>query len=370
MSETSKSNHPSPVEEIEMPTAGNPQPLMEQSRTMETSCSIEELQSAFGSILAADKHVDPIPDYKNISWKDCWNPWYIPAKPAKRNPESYRTGTFPFFSFPRELRDRIYFHYLYRPKGVVYRRKTANDFLYDKPSDKPSELMTSLFLTCHQVYEEALPIFCRHNEVEIESRYQLQYGDRHGKAIAGTLRLFPDKYARLLQRVNITFGQYTYIYVVRTDRVTGEETSLPPGEAFIQMLRDAYAFKDTFPKLREFNVCFRHWQDFFGASSIFEIEGHTDEEKIGKIIRMMKWWLGNDKIVLPKWFRFKFEDSWSCEFLRPQEGLFNEAYARLLKESAERDLAIEESGKMWLEEVSAKERDRRGKRRSAMETEM
>jgi hypothetical protein len=365
MSETSTSEHSLPVEHVEMPTAENLHHLTEQSYTTDTSSSIEELQSAFGSILAADKNVDPVPDYKSLSWKDSWTPFHKPAKPAKCSPDPNRTGTFPFFSFPRELRDKIYFHYLYRPEGVVYRRKTANSFLYDKPS----ELIISLFLTCHQVYEEALPVFCRHNEVEVVNRYQWQHRDRHGKAVAGTLRLFPDKYTRLLQRVNITFAQYTYIYVVRTDRETGEETSLPPGEAFIQMLRDAYIFKDTFPKLREFNVCFRNWQDFFGASSIFEIEGNTDEEKIEKCVRMMKWWLGDDKILLPEWFRFKFEDSWSCPFLRPQERFFNEAYARLVKESAERAEAIEDSGKVWIEEMCTKERDRRRKRRSAIETE-
>jgi hypothetical protein len=178
MSETSTSEHSSPIEHVEMLTAENLQSPMEQSHTTNTSCSIEELQSAFGSILAADKNVDPVPDYKNLTWKDCWSPFHKPAKPAKCTPDPTRTGTFPFFSFPRELRDRIYFHYLYRPEGVVYRRQTANSFLYDKPS----ELITSLFLTCHQVYEEALPVFCRHNEVEVVNRYQWQHRDRHGKA--------------------------------------------------------------------------------------------------------------------------------------------------------------------------------------------
>jgi hypothetical protein len=355
MTETSVSEQPSQLTDTEMSTAENPQSHSDQSSTTEESCPIDELQSAFGAILAADKKIDPVPDYTSLSWEEYE---IATRKPPKPIPRDDRPGIFAFFNFPRELRDRIYFHYLYRPEGVVYRRRTAISYLYEKITSS----VTSLFLTNRQVYEEALQVFCRHNEVELVDRYHFRPRHSNGKTAAGTLRLFPDKHARLLQRVNVSFSHYMYIYYPRTDRNTSEQTTLPTGEAFKEILRDTYTFKDTFPKLREFKVCFCAYQDFFGTSSLFEIAGDTDEDKIGECMKMMKWWLGDSRIVPPKEFRFCFDATWNYPHLRPQEGLFNEAYARLVRERMRSAEALEDSGRLWIEEMGGKERRRRRKR--------
>jgi hypothetical protein len=356
MTETSVSEQPSQLTDTEMSTAENPQFHSDQSSTTEESGPIDELQSAFGAILAADKKIDPVPDYTSLSWEEYE---IATRKPPKPIPRDDRPGIFAFFNFPRELRDRIYFHYLYRPEGVVYRRRTAISYLYEKITSS----VTSLFLTNRQVYEEALQVFCRHNEVELVNRYHFRpRNGNNGKTAAGTLRLFPDKHARLLQHVNVSFSHYMFIYYPRTDRNTGEQTTLPTGEAFKEILRDTYAFKDTFPKLREFKVCFCGYQDFFGTSSLFEIAGDTDEDKIGECMKMMKWWLGDSQIVPPKEFRFCFDATWSYPHLRPQEGLFNEAYARLVRERMRSVEALEDSGRLWIEEMGGKERRRRRKR--------
>jgi hypothetical protein len=362
MTETSVSEQPSQLTDTEMSTAENPQFHSDQSSTTEESGPIDELQSAFGAILAADKKIDPVPDYTSLSWEEYE---IATRKPPKPIPRDDRPGIFAFFNFPRELRDRIYFHYLYRPEGVVYRRRTAISYLYEKITSS----VTSLFLTNRQVYEEALQVFCRHNEVELVNRYHFRpRNGNNGKTAAGTLRLFPDKHARLLQHVNVSFSHYMFIYYPRTDRNTGEQTTLPTGEAFKEILRDTYAFKDTFPKLREFKVCFCGYQDFFGTSSLFEIAGDTDEDKIGECMKMMKWWLGDSQIVPPKEFRFCFDATWSYPHLRPQEGLFNEAYARLVRERMRSVEALEDSGRLWIEEMGGKERRRRRRRRRRADT--
>jgi hypothetical protein len=132
-----------------------------------------------------------------------------------------------------------------------------------------------------------------------------------------------------------------------------------PGEGFVQMLRDAYVFRDTFPRLREFRVDFCGYQDFFRTSSTFEIQGATDEEKIENCNKFFNWLLAGNKIVPPKWFRFHFERNWYCVHLKEQEDVWNEALARLTRQKKASDGDIEESGRLWIEEMAEKRHRRK-----------
>jgi hypothetical protein len=304
------------------------------------SSAIDELQSAFRSILLARKHIDLVTDYTNFRRRS--------HTPQESSPTLHAAieydDSFALLSLPRELRDRIYFHYLHRPAGITYRRAKTRTF----PFSDHSDTLVSLLLTSHQVCSEALQVFCRYNPVEIVSRNEqsLQRRPNH-KALNGMLRLFPDTHARLLQRAGVSFTQYEIPWWK-----SQEEDLDHPNEAFVQALQDAYVFKNMFPKLREFFICFREYHGFFGIKGVsnFAIEGESEEEKIGRCLELMKTWMGECKIVPPRWFKFVFDDSWRFEGLRRQEGIWNEAYWRLAKDVASKQVPVEVAGKMWFEE--------------------
>jgi hypothetical protein len=319
----------------------------QESMCTNPSSAIDELQSAFESILLTRKHIDPLTDYTNY-----WARSHVPGKSSRRLPGAIEhDDSFALLSLPRELRDRIYFHYLHRPAGITYRRAKTR---FDSFSDHPDTL-TPLLLTSHQVCSEAMQVFCRYNRVELLTRNERAFQRRPvPKALHGILRLFPETHARLLQRVGISFAQY------EISRGKPHEEELDrPNEAFVQALQDAYMFKDMFPKLREFFVCFRNGHGFFGfrGLSTWAIEGESEEEKISKCLELMRTWMGECKIVPPKWFKFVFDDTWFYEALRKQEGIWNEAYWRLAKDVASKQVLLEGDGKMWPEESC------RGKRR-------
>ena len=116
------------------------------------------------------------------------------------------------------------------------------------------------------------------------------------------------------------------------------------------MLRDAYAFKEFFPRLRDFTVSFCKYDDFFGfQSSFFAVQGEDEEDMITRAVNWMISWLGTDKVLPPPWFRFRFDEHWRYESLRTQEGIWNKAYARLVREMASRVEEVEDTGKVWIE---------------------
>jgi hypothetical protein len=167
--------------------------------------------------------------------------------------------------------------------------------------------------------------------------------------------MFPEKPARSLQRISISFQQYMYIYHAR-----GADDALPPGAAFVQMLRDAYTVKHTFPKLREYIVFFEHYHDFFAVpSKLFEIEGEGNEEKIQMSMNMMKGWMHGSSVVPPSWLVFHFSETWWYEHLRKKSDIWNAGYKRLVREYAGRNEELEESGKKWIEETWNLERKKR-----------
>jgi hypothetical protein len=326
------------IEDEALPTIGRP------------SCAISELQSAFGSMLVADKNVDPV----TLSTNPNFQRWEGILKPKPKAPIMPKwTGSFALFSFPRELRDKIYYHYLYHPHSILYRRNATRAYLFD---DNPEEI-TSLFLTSRQVYAEAWHVFCRYNRIEIPARQDWYHQRRNFKTLDGTLRLFPDKPARTLQRISISFQQYMYMYQRRS-----RDDVLTPSAAFVQMLRDAYTIKSTFPRLREFAVHFHHYHDFFGTeSTMFEIQGADDEEKVERSKRIMENWMQGSNVVPPSWLYFDFDQNWWYEGLKKQRGVWNEGYQRLVREMKGKGEGLEESGRKWIEGWAREER--RGKRK-------
>lgn len=304
-----------------------------------TSCAIEELQSAFGSILLLRRNKNPASD-QDTPFEICSD--HSANKFAEKEFVYQWTGVFDLFAFPRELRDRIYYHYVYRPQGLIYRRNTDRRFPFD---DHPEEV-TSLFLTCRQVYDEAFQVFCRYNRIEIRFSPSYEHHRISNKGLAGVIRLFPDKPARHLQHLGVSAERYAnYSY-----RSWGNRHTKGPTDAFAQMLRDAHSFKDVFPKLRDFTVSFGRYDNFFGHNSMFALEGKDEEEMITKSVEMMSKWLRDDTVVPPSWFRFRFDKNWMFESLRTQEEVWNSAYGRLARERTRSVELVEESGKVWIEE--------------------
>ncbi|KAF2034241.1 hypothetical protein EK21DRAFT_57040 [Setomelanomma holmii] len=316
--------------------------------------AIDELQTVFGTLLLARK--DPKPPTNGTS---AWNPYtvtyeYIPALPSSP-PLPKWTGSFALFAFPRELRDRIYFYYLHRPKGVIYHRKTHRNF----PFTDHSEDITSLFLTSQQVYSEALQVFCRHNQIEIKQSGYSKYGSKDSTALAGTLGLFPDKPGRLVQRVRKPYREYMHMYGSHDNDLLGQKAR----DAWLQMLRDAYTFKNFFPKLREFTVCWEANPRFFAPQDNLA-EEKTEEEKVRIWLGRMKKWMEGRNVVPPRWVRFELGSGWKQSEVQHHTEALNRAYARLTREGAswdEQQTMLEESGRKWLEDVSRKTSRKRKK---------
>jgi hypothetical protein len=304
------------------------------SHPPEAPSSISELQTAFGTMLLARKEKPQLP-----------SPPILPRW----------TGSFALSSFPRELRDRIYYHYLYRPSGVVYRCSTSRTTPFDQP-----EHTTALFLTCRQVYNEALQVFCRHNIIDISDRNIWQYRHRiqFGNFLENTLRLFPDKAARLVQRVNKEYCMWQHIKTT-------------PGDEFVQILRDAQIFRESFPKLREFRVEWKAapylfesqvklwWLDSTSAAYPFAVY-FPEEKNVELWLVWMRKWIGEKKVVPPRGLKFVLSLG-----MERHTGSINIAYAKLLGELAlvrYEWAELEDSGKNWLEETSAEGKKRRPKK--------
>ncbi|KAH7385381.1 hypothetical protein DE146DRAFT_204013 [Phaeosphaeria sp. MPI-PUGE-AT-0046c] len=272
-----------------------------------TSCAIDELQTVFRTILISRQKKDPGSGYTNDTAETASIPHW--------------TGFFDLFAFPRELRDEIYYYYLYRPNGLLYRRNPPRTFPFE---DNPEEV-ASLFLTSRQIYDEAFRVFCRHNLVEFNFRTIVRRPPTRDKTLAAIVRFFPERPARHLQHLGVSSERYVY----DTYRRAGDPYDTAPTDAFAQMLRDACAFKDMFPKMRDFTVSFCKYSEFFGHSKHFEIEGRDEEEKITNCEHLMNNWLGADTVLPPRWFKFRFDKDWESKSLRTQEDIWNKAYARL-----------------------------------------
>jgi hypothetical protein len=301
----------------------------QENLDMDPSSTIDELQNVFGSILLARQDSN-----------------------ERKRPEAptHWTGAFELFAFPRELRDRIYFHYLDCPKGMVYHRNNrSNGFPFPEP-----ETASSLFMTCQQVYDEALEIFYRHNQIEVGGRYQWHYPNLWDRKLNGILRCFPQQPATQLQRISVNYSSFNY-----TSEGSGSSDDfLKMGETFLQMLRDAYVIKSVFPKLREFTASWEARPVHFNDEEDMQLEGASEDDETQIWLAAMKRWVGESKVVPPRWVRFElieFENQGMGPRVRKYAEPMNDAYRSLVREMsplsderAELDLArcrwLKESG--------------------------
>ncbi len=301
--------------------------------------AISELQEAFGSLLTARKEkIDIIDRPSIIEIYRRSQPDYVPPEP----PVIYKwTGTFELFSFPRELRDRIYFHYLHRPKGVRYIRNPGSRW----PFNDDPEPITDLFLTSKQVYDEAYQVFCRYNQVVFGSL-------NCAKSVQGTLRLFPDRPASMIQRICTEYS--------RPSRYYGwSQHNVPPltlAEKWVTMLRDAHTFKAFFPRLREYTASWHATALDFEEKQGMKFEKKTEEEKVALWLSFMRRALERENVVPPMWLKFKLQNTypynWSMDV---HEDAMNEAYMILWREAAplrKAEKELDDSGKKWIEEQS------------------
>lgn len=314
----------------------------------ENPSAISELQEALGSLLLAQKE-EP---RGNFTYTDrgyaVWRPFQPP-------PVEYPwTGSFNLFSFPREMRDRIYFWYLTRQHRLIDKRKRQRFYYNDQSPDQSHEIVT-LFLTSRQVYQEAFDVFCRYTRFEIRA-------GRGG--LAGLVRVLPDLRVRKMQRVAMQyFGDRVNLAAVPDD----DETN--PSNSFVCMMQDAHALKKHFPQLREFTAGWHlYCAEYHGQR--LQAEDFSEEERVEFWLSYMRAWAGAAKVKPPGWLRFEFRERYNYGPMHGHLSALNTAYRMLVRESTvisdeEKERRLEESGRKWLEEAWGDVKRTRKKRDSS-----
>ncbi|KAK1967569.1 hypothetical protein LY78DRAFT_680027 [Colletotrichum sublineola] len=219
--------------------------------------AIDELQSALGSILIAEE------DRSTKPWTS--SPACVPPLDSNGN------GSPAIFACPREVRDRIYYYYLYREKQAYYSRATSARWLFLANED-----VVSLFQTCKQIYQVALEVFHRFNQVEIGSDPRLEAGP------VKVLNKFPASHAQALQKCCRQYGEYDAPYAL-----SGPMKHYA-GELWHIVIRDTYLFKSYFPKLRRFTAILNTRPPYFEEQEGIVLEGKTEEEKIQTWMEWMR----------------------------------------------------------------------------------
>lgn len=265
--------------------------------THNTPSVIHELQTILGPLLLAyDSDLTQSP----------------PPKPTW-------TGTFALFSFPRELRDRIYFHYLASiPIIRFHRRRPNRRFPFTDPLEQP---LVALFLTSRQVHIEAYEVFCRYTPVSLGGYATGGSGD--DKRLLGTIRLFPNQLGHMLQCIR---GEYQTRWSTRHP--------FGPGQVFIQILRDAWVVKECFPRLRQFVARFATRGDSWVVDGM-RVGGRTrgEEESVDLWLEWMRGRVRQGGVVPARWVRFELLNVDFGAGLGEQQGAMDEAYDRLLRET-------------------------------------
>ena len=290
------------------------------------SSGISELQSALGSIMMAqeDKPTKPA----------------SAAAPRHVHTENKWTGTFSLFSFPREIRDEIYYHYLYRTKSAYYSRTALSKWPFHG-----DENVVSLLLTCTQVYHEAIEVFHQHNEVEIGS------GPRLGAGPVKVLNMFPAAHAQQLRKCCREYGNYKPDYLI--DRPLRHFL----GECWRIIIRDAYLAKTYFPKLRLFTASWKLTNRYFDTQEGIHFTGKTEEEKIQLWLGWMRFSTREMKALPPSWLRIELcadVDVWGDTSMHKHQNALHEAQARFSSEIAaaiEPPSDLEMLGNLWATEA-------------------
>lgn len=314
---------------------------------------ISELQSVFGTLLLARKTQDEP---------------YVPSLYRREYIKPQWTEAFGLFSLPRELRDRIYYHYLVRHKPAVFSLRWINGHDINRRSmysncfsragamyfDK-SDQVVSLYCTNKQVFQEAIQVFFRYNVIEVQAR-----------TLQGTFPHFPDHSARLVQRMIKSYddGRYGFVHS------GGYHGQLQPDEMWSQMIRDAHFTKSCFPRLREYIIEWYAWPPYFAEHGL-RFAGATEEEKIEVWYEWMMGVVEKKKVVPAPWIKIKMASyEYSENGMQKHESALQEAYRRVVKKTAgagDEGLMLEESKKLWLEELELEEQQKKGRKRKRRE---
>jgi hypothetical protein len=332
------SSHPQEIED----TGEDLQSDAEQDASPPSS--ISELQSAFPSLLLLTRSTQPPNTIPYTTYRGC------PDIPPKPRPPKW-TGPFALFDFPRELRDLIYHHAVSRPKGLHHTAHVNNDqyFWYNKDSSLD---IANFLCTSRQVCNEAYHIFCRNNTIILGDGNTTR--ERYNKPLTSLLRLFPCVPARNLTRIRLSY----YDEVTRLwgkwgcapghgaagDGMEGYAQQQYSSDTFVDILRDAHTLASFFDKLRVFEAC---W--------FMRDVGVTEKDVAGGV----KWMQGClEKGYVEPWEGVRFR----LEIDKVQEVCLNEAYGVLVRESKHGG-NIEDSGRVWLEELGEGKEKKRGHRK-------
>jgi hypothetical protein len=299
--------------------------------------AIEELQSAFPTLLLLEK------DKTKALHEKGYNSGTSYLYP-------FWNGSFALLSFPREIRDLIYFHYLYRSHGFTWCRRPNHGWIHRYPHGYVTVYrggmtdVLSLFLVSRQVYQEALYMFCSSNVILVEKRPK--FG-----ALEGALRLFPEPAASMLQRVETVYND--------NDKYLYEVWDGPRSSGTWEIIvRDALAAKEHLPRLTEYTALWdldwRHFYEYEGMGSL-----QQEDEEV-KVLIWLSWLERHSKargVVPPRWLKVRFGPKPQSYHYQTSSNNHQKAWDRALirfeevrVREEEKGVALENSGKKWLEE--------------------
>ncbi|EFQ31465.1 hypothetical protein CGRA01v4_11056 [Colletotrichum graminicola] len=296
--------------------------------------AIDELQSALGSILIAEE------DRSTKPWTS--SPACVPFPDGK--------GTVPaIFACPREVRDRIYYYYLYRENQAYYSRGASARWPF-----LASEDVVSLFQTCQKVYREAVEVFHRYNQVEIGSEPRLEAGP------VKVLDRFPAAHAQALQMCCRQYGEYGALYVRHGP------LKHHAGELWHMVIRDAYLFKSRFPKLRRFTAILNVRPRYFEEQEGMVLDGKTEEEKVRIWMEWVRFSTGKMRALPPLWMKIRLALGPLQGDRQPHQDSLNEAQVRFAEELAAEEGVddLDALGGTWAEETGSERAKLAEKRRT------
>jgi hypothetical protein len=214
---------------------------------------------------------------------------------------------------------------LYSPNNIAYRRSKAR---IQWPFEEPKH--TQLFLVSRQVYYEALQIFLMDAIVMITYRTHL----------AGTLRLFPDKAGRIIQRIKIDYHPGAW-------RTLGNRRGL--SGSWEQILTDSRLSKEFLPSLREFLAVWRVNHHDLNVSGL-DFEGKSLQERSEIWARFFHTSYAENKLVPSEWLKVEFAFEYNNRH-KYWQASFDEAFKIFRKEVGGQEEDLEASGRKWLEEA-------------------
>ncbi|KAE8854001.1 hypothetical protein HRS9122_00993 [Pyrenophora teres f. teres] len=321
--------------------------------TPDRDTAITELQAALGPLLLTKRNKNEVP-YPPVSTGY--------QSPPPEEPYIYE-GVFNLFGLPRELRDEIYRHVLQRPSGVYYARHFSRGFDFWWNRGKVDDLV-NLSLVSKRVHEEAFETFCRCNTFILALPY---CNERDGlrKPLRGQLRLFPDRAAGELIQVKNLYHDVVDRHLSYWGPAPSHGSAAEGGDGtenhrkddtsqdtFYKILRDAYVFQEFFPNLLVFHAQWHPRMDG-PMDRIAESMGTNTnrEECVAMWIKLMREWLENGNVVPLACVRFNLDGTIYRGYDERVDELANEAYQKIVREWKTSEVDIEESGKLWLEEM-------------------